>query len=127
MSRKSLCISDLEKRSLEDQTAQNRELEESIEHLRQQLEAFRSEADRARHDVAKLSGISMEVEELKNQLKVERDRVASQNSQIACHLESIKDSNQRFADLVERNNVFDKLLQKQQKEKESRSILLKKN
>lgn len=110
---------DLEKRSLEDQTAQNRELEESIEHLRQQLEAFRSEADRARHDVAKLSGKSMEVEELKNQLKVERDRVASQNSQIACHLESIKDSNQRFADLVERNNVFDKLLQKQQKEKEN--------
>lgn len=71
-----------------------------------------------------MKGKAAEADELKNLLRIERECTSTQNSRIAKHLETIKESNERFAELIERTNVLDKLLQRQQKDKESMRFTL---
>lgn len=107
-------------RLLENSTARNDELEESHQQLQAQINSLQTELERCRKEAAQLSNKSIEVEELRSQLGVERERSAAQSVEIARYLDNIKESNQKFVDLVERNAVLDKLLQRQQEEKESR-------
>lgn len=86
--------------------------------LRKSLAAARAEAEAARRERDTLGAHADEAEELRRQLESERARTKTQAEQLQKRLVLIKESNDRFVELSERNSVLDKLLQEQQSEKE---------
>lgn len=111
---------DAEREKLGNEATRIAELDATHRRLRSQVESLQGEVDGGRHELARVNQKASDAEELRKRLNAERERNDSLNVHIAKHMEIIKESNQRFSDLVERNNVLDKLLQKQQKEKESK-------
>lgn len=88
---------------------------------------LRTQLAKAQHDVcllraenATLNERALEVEEVKAKLQAAQEQLDSQTKQINRHLQTIKNANERYAELVESKTVLDCLLHSQQKEKESK-------
>lgn len=93
-------------------------LESETATLREQLSAARRDIASLQGENASLTDRALELEEVKTKLQNAQDQVESQTAQINRHLQSIREANERYAELVESKTVLDCLLHTQQKEKE---------
>lgn len=99
-----------------DEQFRCRALETSLEAARQQLDSVRSELSACREELATSAQERMEAENLRAEVDLLRERCEARRAQIARHVEAVRISSEKYAELAERNGVLEQLVQRQQLE-----------